>query len=74
MSSVSKKCLLLLWAHLMLVVPLLTKMINLSFQQGQVPESGKAALIRPLINKLGLELVNNARTSGQLVICLLTPN
>lgn len=40
------------------LIPLLTKMINLSLQQGQVPDSWKAALIRPLIKKLGLELVN----------------
>ena len=32
-------------------------MINLSLQQGQVPDSWKAALIRPLLKKLGLELV-----------------
>ena len=39
------------------LVPVITKMINLSLQQGQVPDSWKAALIRPLLKKLGLELV-----------------
>ena len=39
------------------LIPVITKMINLSLQQGQVPDSWKAALIRPLLKKLGLELV-----------------
>ena len=32
-------------------------MINLSLQQGQFPDSWKAALTRPLLKKLGLELL-----------------
>ena len=40
------------------LIPLLTKIINLSLQQGQVPDSWKAGLIRPLLKKHGLELVN----------------
>ena len=40
------------------LTPVITKMINLFLQQGQVPDSWKAALIRPLLKKLGLELVN----------------
>ena len=39
------------------LIPVITKMINLSLQQGQVPDSWKAALIRPLLKKLELELV-----------------
>ena len=39
------------------LIPVITKMINLSLQQGQVPDSWKTALIRPLLKKLGLELV-----------------
>ena len=44
-------------------------MINLSLQQGQVPDSCKAALIRPLLKKLGLELVyKNFRPVSNLLI------
>ena len=39
------------------LIPVKTKMINLSLQQGQVPDSWEAALIKPLLKKLGLELV-----------------
>ena len=39
------------------LIPVITKIIYLSLQQGQVPDSWKAALIRPLLKKLGLELV-----------------
>lgn len=39
------------------LIPVITKMITLSLQQGQVPDSWKAALIRLLLKKLGLELV-----------------
>ena len=56
------------------LISLLTKMLNLSLQQGQVPDTWKAALIRPLIKKLGLVKFNTARTSGRLVICLWSPN
>ena len=49
------------------LIPLITKMINLSLQQGQVPDGWKAALIRPLLKKLGLELVyKNFRTVSNL--------
>ena len=49
------------------LIPLITKMINLSLQQGQVPDGWKAALIRPLLKKLGLELVyKNFRTLSNL--------
>jgi len=40
------------------LIPFLIKMINLSLQQGQVPDSWKAAFIRSLIKKLALELIN----------------
>ena len=51
------------------LIPVITKMINLSLQQGQVPDSWKAALIRPLLKKLGLELVyKNFRPVSNLPI------
>ncbi len=40
-----------------IVLPVLTKMVNLSLETGTVPESWKLALVIPLIKQLGLQLV-----------------
>ena len=49
-SSLLKEC-------IDIVLPVLTKMVNLSLQSGTVPESWKLALVIPLIKKLGLQLI-----------------
>ena len=38
-----------------IVLPVLTKMINISLQTGIFPEEWKMALVIPLLKKLGLE-------------------
>jgi hypothetical protein len=40
------------------ILPLLTKIINLSLQLGDMPETLKNAIITPLLKKIGLELIN----------------
>ncbi len=40
------------------ILPTLTKIINLSLQLGDVPLSLKHAIIKPLLKKMGLELIN----------------
>ncbi|KAK3755485.1 hypothetical protein QZH41_001053 [Actinostola sp. cb2023] len=37
------------------LIPIITRMINLSLQDGVVPENWKVALIKPLLKKLGLD-------------------
>ena len=39
------------------VLPMLTKILNLSLQLGDVPVSLKHAIIKPLLKKMGLDLV-----------------
>ncbi len=41
------------------ILPLITKIINLSLQLGDMPQSMKHAIIKPLLKKSGLELVHN---------------
>ena len=41
------------------ILPLITKIINLSMQLGDVPLSMKHAIIKPLLKKSGLDLVKN---------------
>ncbi len=41
------------------MLPLITKIINLSMQLGDVPLSMKHAMIKPLLKKAGLDLVKN---------------
>ena len=38
-------------------LPVLTKIVNLSLQQGKMPDKLKHAIVKPLLKKLGLELV-----------------
>ncbi len=40
------------------ILPLLTKIINLSLQLCDMPTSFKKAIIKPMLKKLGLELIN----------------
>ena len=40
------------------ILPILTRIINLSLQLGDVPLSLKHAIIKPLLKKMGLELIN----------------
>ncbi len=40
------------------VLPLLTRIINISLQIGDMPKVLKKAIITPLIKKLGVELIN----------------
>ncbi len=40
------------------ILPLLTQIINLSLQLGNMPTSLKKAIIKPMLKKLGLELIN----------------
>ena len=40
------------------VLPVITKIINLSLQLGDVPKSMKHAIIKPLLKKAGLDLVH----------------
>ncbi len=50
-----------------IVLPLLTKMINLSLQTGEFPSEWKLALVLPIIKKFGLELIlNNFRPVSNL--------
>lgn len=39
------------------LTPVITKMINLSLQEGHVPDTWKVALLAPLLKKLGLDVV-----------------
>ncbi len=50
-----------------ILLPVLTKMINLSLSTGIFPDAWKLALVIPLIKKLGLELIfNNYRPVSNL--------
>ncbi len=40
------------------LLPLITKIINLSLKLGNMPNNLKEAIIKPLLKKLGLELIN----------------
>ena len=40
------------------ILPLLTKIVNLSIQLGDMPKALKKAIITPLLKKIGLELIN----------------
>ena len=40
------------------ILPLITKIINLSLKLGNMPKSLKQAIIKPLLKKLGLELIH----------------
>ena len=42
------------------VLPVITKIINLSLQQGVFVESWKLAIVRPLIKKIGMALVSSS--------------
>ena len=42
------------------VVPVVTKIINMSLQQGEFIESWKMAIVRPLLKKLGMALVSTS--------------
>ena len=61
MSSKSTMCELdpiptsLLKGHISILLPLITKMVNLSLQTGVFPNEWKLALVTPLIKKPGLE-------------------
>ena len=49
------------------LLPLLTKMINLSLTEGLFVEEWKVAIIHPLLKKLGLDLINkNYRPASNL--------
>ncbi len=49
------------------ILPLLTKMVNLSLQTGIFPDEWKLALVIPLIKKFGLEVIlNNFRPVSNL--------
>ena len=37
--------------------PIITKMVNMSFEEGRVPENWKLALLKPLLKKAGMDLV-----------------
>ena len=39
------------------LLPIITKLVNLSLQQGIFPNKWKEAIVRPLLKKIGLELV-----------------
>ena len=47
----------LLKQNIDIILPVLTKMINMSLQTGVFPEEWKLALVLPLIKKLGLECI-----------------
>ena len=52
---------------LMSILPLLTKIINVSLEQGTFTACWKVAIIRPLIKKVGLDLIaNNYRPVSNL--------
>ncbi len=40
------------------ILPLLTKNMNISLQLGDMPTSLKKTIIKPMLKKLGLELIN----------------
>ena len=60
MSSITTSCGLdpiptsLLKEHISILLPIITKMINLSLQTGQFPTEWKLAFVKPLLKKLGL--------------------
>ncbi len=39
------------------ILPALTKIVNLSLKLGEIPKELKLAIIKPLLKKLGLELI-----------------
>ena len=49
------------------ILPLITKIVNLSLMQGEFCRSWKTAVVRPLLKKLGLALIHsNYRPVGNL--------
>ena len=69
MSSKSTTCELdpiltsLLKEHISILLPLITKMVNLSLQTGVLPNEWKYTLVTPLIKKHGLDTI--LKTIGQ---------
>ena len=54
-------------SHLNDILPLLTRLVNLSLKQGVFPLKWKQAIVRPLIKKIGLELeLSNYRPVSNL--------
>ena len=41
-----------------ILLPIITRIINLSLQLGMFIEDWKVSIVRPLLKKLGLELIN----------------
>ncbi len=52
------------------ILPLLTKIINLSLQLGDMPTSLKKAIIKPMLQKLGPELINKNYRPVSNLVCL----
>ena len=52
------------------LLPMITKIVNASMTEGLFPLSWKMAIVRPLLKKLGLELVeSNYRPVSNLPFC-----
>ena len=57
----------LLKENIDILVPLISRIVNLSLVTGQFPQDWKTAIVRPLLKKIGLELiVNNYRPVSNL--------
>ena len=47
----------LLKQHLDALIPLVTKIVNISLQTGQFPNTLKSAIVRPLLKKAGMDII-----------------
>ena len=47
----------LLKQHLDALIPLVTKIVNISLQTGQYPNTLKSAIVRPLLKKAGMDVI-----------------
>ena len=62
-TSATKSCKLdpismhLLKQHLHALIPLVTKIVNISLQTGQFPNTLKSAVVRPLLKKAGMDII-----------------
>ena len=50
----------LLKEHIDVFAPVVTRLVNLSLTMGRFPEEWKCAIVRPLLKKLGMELVHKS--------------
>ena len=58
----------LLKQHLDALIPLVNKIVNISLQTGQYPNTLKSAVVRPLLKKTGMDIICKCLPSFKLVL------